>query len=138
MILKIRNLNERELEALDQSRKLAMRLMNVSSDYTTHDFNRAYFDVLENTPDNLQFQNALGVAFGDLILSGKDYHWLRTEDNYGEETAVGMHEHKIVCHPITMIQKRLSAKVTVNSGELVASTIRAMEDMRASGEYQSN
>ncbi|GLQ20214.1 DUF3806 domain-containing protein [Algimonas porphyrae] len=136
--MNVRNLNKLEMEGLDQSRKLALRLMNATTDFTTNAFDQAYADVLENTASNILFQSALGIALGDLILSKSDYIWLRVEDKYGEETAVGLPDPQIVCYPISIIQKRLASKERMDSAQLVRSTISAMEEMRISGEYRSN
>jgi hypothetical protein len=53
--------------------------------------------------------DAIGLAFGALIVRRSDFEWVWTDDDeYPPEIAVGVPGLKLVCHPISMIAKRLA------------------------------
>jgi hypothetical protein len=53
--------------------------------------------------------DAIGLAFAASLVRGTDFEWVWTEDDeYPPEIAVGIPGLKLICHPLSMIAKRLT------------------------------
>lgn len=128
-------LSEDDAYALQTARDLAIQLMQAAPQFIPSDLQRAYDDVVENHPDHGSFQIALGVAFGDVIRSEIDYEWISVSDQYGKENALSPRDVNVACFPISMIQKRLTSRAKVTILDLVVETIKSVEEMRQSEDY---
>ena len=128
-------LSEDDDYALQSSRNLAGKLMQAAPQFLPSDLQRAYDDVVENNPSHGLFQIALGVAFGDIIRSKTYYEWVSVSDQYGKENALSPKDVNVACFPISMIKKRLTSREKVTIFDLVVETIKAVEEMRQSENY---
>ena len=61
---------------------------------------------------------ALGLAFGEQIVSTAAFEWVRVSDEYGEETCVSPPGKEIFCAPISMLQKRLKRREAIDVARL--------------------
>ncbi|MBX7496235.1 DUF3806 domain-containing protein [Qipengyuania sp. 6B39] len=70
---------------------------------------------------------SFGVAFGELFISLGDYEWVHVTDEYGRELSIAVIGTDTVCHPISMIDKRLERGETVDIEWLREATISHMQ-----------
>jgi hypothetical protein len=76
--------------------------------------------------------DAIGLAFGALIVRSSDFEWVWTDgDDYPPEIAVGLPALKLVCHPISMIAKRLADREAWDLQALQRDTVSLMRDKAA-------
>lgn len=135
--MQIRPLNDEEVNALNEGLKLAAHLVSSALPLSMAEVQSLYDAIRNNHHDNTDAQIALGLAFGELITENTDYKWVRVHDEYGEETALSPPGVQVACHPISMLQKRVSKKEDVNIEELRDGTIKSVENLRTSEKFNT-
>lgn len=61
---------------------------------------------------------AIGVILGDTFAEDLGLSWLRVEDRFGIDLAVGTDDGRVLLYPLTMIDKRLQDGETVDVFDL--------------------
>ena len=135
MTMEIRPLSKEEQAALDDGYKLAKRVLNETSSLAMSQIQHLYDVVLREHADNETILIALGIAFGEQLKTEEDLEWVRVSDEYGEETALSLKGLKVASFPISMIQKRIARKETMNLNYLKDAVINDLRMKRTSGEY---
>ena len=131
--MEIRQLTETEFAALNDGLALAVRLVDHKIDVSAvQELYNAVVDAERRTPSVII---ATGLAFGQLFLAEPDFEWVRVKDEFGEETAVALKEVQLVCHPVSMMQKRLNNNEAVDVSELLRLTIRTLRAKAETGEH---
>lgn len=133
--MEIRHLNDEEQSALRDGLNLAAQIVDHELPLTLDHVQILYDVVCQNHPDNVEAQIAVGLAFGEVIASETGYEWVRVIDEYGEETALSPIGLNAACHPISMVQKRMSNQEDVDLGELRDGVIEIIETRRAEGQF---
>jgi hypothetical protein len=113
------------LNALDLAVRLAGGIIPLKAPRV-----QALYDVIrEDFPNNTDAVIALGIAFGELIKAKAGYEWIRVEDEFGSETSLAPVGYDGVCHPLSMIQKRINRAELLDIVELCDDTIRTVQGM---------
>lgn len=131
----IRSLNPAEAQALQDGLALASRLIGKTPPFSGAQVQALYDAILEDGEGQEATRIALGLAFGEMIVGMGCADWVRIADEYGEETGLRHKKATVVCHPISMIDKRISGREPVDVVKLCSDTIKALEDMVTSGKY---
>ena len=121
--LQIRALNADEEAARLSALALAERLAGDVGPLSVDQVQAVYDALLRRQDRSIEIQIAVGIALGELIRVKSDCEWVRVTDEYGSETSLapmGLHG---ACHPISMIQKRLSNEDEIDIAELRDRTI---------------
>ncbi len=134
--MEIRELNSEEVAALKQGLSLAAKLLGQPLPLTVNAVQELYDLLRQSDSDFAEAGIALGLSFGQLIADEVGYEWVRVCDEYGEETCLSPIGARLICAPISMIQKRLESGEIVNLVELRDETIRVISSRAKSGEYQ--
>ena len=134
----LRALDERDEAERDLALKLAGSLIEFDGRLSEAQVQTLYDTLLTDEdidPDGVQVV-ALGYAFGALFAATDAYEWQRLSDEYGEETCVAKVGRDISCAPISMMQKRIQRRETVNIAQLREATIEAIDKAIAEGEVE--
>ena len=129
----IRPLNADEQTALDQGLRLASRLTNSSHPIDPQYLQNLYNSLLETAVENDLNVIALGLGFGQELLSHGDYEWVRVSNEYGDETCIAVRGLFVYCSPISIIQKRLHRGERPDFVGLRDAVIAAMNEKVAAG-----
>jgi len=124
-------------KALDDGLAMAARIAGQPAPLSSADVQGLYDAFRTEGIETAEAIIALGLAFGALIEREAGYEWVRVEDEYGKETCLAPVGMSVTIAPISMIQKRLAEGVEIDIAELVAETIRSVQKLLASGEYQA-
>ena len=126
--MEIRPLSLEEQQALKQGRALAVQFAETELPFNTQSVQSLYNAIaaLSGLPSEVYI--ALGIAFGDLISEAADFDWVRISDEYGDETALCAKSVRVICAPISMMQKRLERDEDVNISQLVENTISQLNE----------
>ncbi|GJL94782.1 MAG: hypothetical protein DHS20C05_11870 [Hyphococcus sp.] len=135
--MEIRLLTEQEKSAVTDGLKLAAKWVSGDLPLSTAQVQDLFDAVRTDHADNTMAQIAVGLAFGETIARETGYEWVRVTDEYGDETALAPKGIEVACHPISMLQKRISRSEQTNIVELRDVTIKRVEKMVASGEYRT-
>lgn len=63
-------------------------------------------------------QQALGVAFGDVLVKNLGLHWVVVDDHYGRSRALRWKQEEALFFPVTMLSKRIGQGRRVEMHEL--------------------
>ena len=115
----LRPLSSDEIAARDTGLALAAQLVDASLPLRI-DQVQALYDALlaERVDGDGDASIALGLAFGEQIVSMAAFEWMRVTDEYGDETCVSPPGKEIFCAPISMIQKRLKRREAIDVARL--------------------
>ncbi len=130
-----RNLNSAELEALQAGLDLAARLANSDGPPSLDQVQILYDAFLAEYLDDSDAIIALGLAFGQCIVSSGPFEWVRCIDEYGDETSVSVVGAAIYIHPISMIQKRLASRERVVIEQLCDDSLAQLAGLVNKGGY---
>lgn len=70
---------------------------------------------------------AIGLAFGEQIVSQSGFAWVRISDQWGDETCVGPEGKEQHCAPISMVQKRLARGEAIDLQSLATQIVGIMK-----------
>jgi hypothetical protein len=79
---------------------------------------------------------ALGVAFGDALAQKLELEWVTVEDEYGKDPGLNWPGTTLLCHPLTMISKRIEDGEIVEVQHLFEQTVNRLTDLASSARYQ--
>ncbi len=68
--------------------------------------------------ENVFDQQALGLAFGDVLAQQLDLHWVVVDDDYGRSRALRWKKEQDLFFPVTMFSKRIAQGRPVEVDEL--------------------
>lgn len=131
----IRCLTNEEDTAREEALQLAAYYLASSLPLSIEQVQELYDVVLDGFPHNPKARIAVGIAFGETIAAKSGYEWVRVTDEYGAETSLAPRGMAVVCHPISMIQKRIDGNESVKLAELRDETIEVIEDRISLGFY---
>lgn len=115
----LRPLASDEVAARDAGLDLAARLINASRPLRLDQVQALYDAILGGRVDGGGDASiAVGLAFGEQIVSTAAFEWMRVSDEYGDETCVSPPGKEIFCAPISMIQKRLKRREAIDVARL--------------------
>jgi hypothetical protein len=134
--MKISGLTVEQAQAVDEAIALAADYLETDPPFSSVEVQRLYDAVARDHPENVEAQIAVGMAFGEMIISKADYEWVRASDGYGEETALCHRTAAVTCFPISMLQKRISKREEVDLAELRDATIAVVEEAVTNGGWQ--
>ena len=78
------------------------------------------------------------MTFGQCIVAGGPFEWVRVmDDEYGDETSVGVLGAAIYLHPISMLQKRLEDREQVVVEQLVNDSFAQLAALVNRGQFQT-
>lgn len=132
----LRPLSEAEQSALFDGLEVGAKLLDKQRPLDVSDIQELYDFFLNSGNESPEEIIALGLNFGQLFIDANDYEWIRVHDEYGEETCVAPKNITINCAPISMIQKRLNAKENVDISELYGETVKTIQNLIDSNEYE--
>jgi hypothetical protein len=119
MSANLRSLSSDEISARDAGLDLAARLINASRPLRIDQVQALYDALLAGRVDGGGDASiALGLAFGEQIVSKAAFEWMRISDEYGDETCVSPPGKEIFCAPISMLQKRLKRREAIDLAQL--------------------
>jgi len=127
----VRPLNAEEREDLEAGLNLASELAAAPRPLSLDRVQRLYDRLLSQGIDNGDETIALGLAFGETMLSDDAFVWARVEDVYGTETCVAATHHVVYAGPISMLQKRLERREPVALAELRKAILEMMNEQIA-------
>ncbi len=134
--MKISGLTVEQARAVDEAIALAADYLATDPPFSAVEVQRLYDAVARDHPEHVEAQIAVGMAFGEMIISKADYEWVRVSDEYGEETALCHRAAAVTCFPISMLQKRISKREAVDLVELRDATIAVVEEAVTNGNWQ--
>lgn len=134
--MKISGLTVEQAQAVDDAIALAADYLATDPPFSPVEVQRLYDAVARDHPEHVEAQIAVGMAFGEMIISKADYEWVRVSDEYGEETALCHRAAAVTCFPISMLQKRISKREEVDLVELRDATIAVVEEAVTNGNWQ--
>ena len=132
--MEIRALSSEEQKALEDGLSLAAKIIDGETPLSVDQVQEVYNILQAKHSDFAEGVIAVGLALGQLIVEISDYEWVRVTDEYGEETALSPPGIQFACHPISMIQKRISRNEAVKIEHLRDESIRALAERTASGD----
>ena len=116
---RLRPLLSDEIAARDTGLALAAQLVGASLPLRIDQVQALYDALLTARVDGGGDASiALGLAFGEQIVSTAAFEWMRVSDEYGEETCVSPPGKEIFCAPISMLQKRLKRREAIDVARL--------------------
>jgi len=133
----IRPLSETEQSALYDGLDVASKIIDKPRPLTSDNIQELYDFFIRTENDFSEGIIALGLSFGQLFIEEAGYEWVRVHDEYGEETCVAPKSININCSPISMIQKRLSAKEHIDINSLYDETVKTIQSLIDSDQYES-
>ena len=131
--MEIRELTSDERAALTSGISLAKKLLDRRTPLGSEEVQELYDYFLGREDEFPEGVIALGIAFGALIEAKAKYQWVRVSDEFGEETVLSPQSHKIICSPISIIQKRLQRGEAINIAYLRDQIIEGVEAQINSG-----
>lgn len=134
--MKISGLTVEQAQAVDEAIALAADYLATDPPFSPVEVQRLYDAVARDHSENVEAQIAVGMAFGEMIISKADYEWVRISDEYGEETALCHRAAAVTCFPISMLQKRISKREEIDLVELRDATIAVVEEAVTNGDWQ--
>ena len=134
--MKVSGLTAEQAQAVDEAIALAADYLATDPPFSPAQVQMLYDVVARDLPERVDAQIAVGMAFGEMIVSKAGYEWVRVSDEYGEETALCHRSIAATCFPISMLQKRISRREAVDLVELRDGTIAAVEQAVAAGDCQ--
>ena len=81
--------------------------------------------------DDVFSQQALGLAFGDVLVRNLDLHWVVVDDDYGRSRALRWKEAEALEFPVTMFSKRIGQGRPVEVHELYDEVADRMATVKA-------
>ena len=132
-----RELTVAEVEALDAALNFAARIARVERPLSLEQVQDLYDGFLEEEIDDVDEISALGLSFGQCLISSGPFEWVRVTDEYGEETSVAVIVATIYIHPISMIQKRLADREKVIFEQLCNDSLSHLGALVDKGNYST-
>ena len=133
--MEIRALSPDERKALEDGLSLAAKLVDAEPPLSADQVQDVCNVLQTKHSDFAEGVIAVGLALGQLIVEISDYEWVRVIDEFGEETALSPPSVQFACHPISMIQKRISRNESVNIAHLRDESVRVLAERNADGDY---
>jgi len=134
--MEFNDLNKAERAALDDGLSLASRLVNAPRPLRSSHVQELYDALIANDQTHPEVEVALGLSFGELIAETTNFEWVRISDEYGEETCLSPKDIQLICSPISMIQKRLSAGENIDIDSLVLDTRKVVLEQVEKADYK--
>ena len=135
--MEIRDLDKSEQAALIDGLKLAAKLSDTGLPLSLTNIQELYDALNGRGNDFPEGTIACGLAFGQLIVDQTGFDWVRVNDEYGEATCVSPSGAKLICSPVSMIQKRLSRGESLNLKDLKNEVINSLAAKLESGDYDT-
>ena len=130
-----RSLTVEEQSALNSGLDFAARIAWARRPLSLPDVQNLYDGFLEEEVEDADAIMALGLSFGQCLVGCGPFEWVRVIDEFGEETSVAAVGSAIYVHPISMIQKRLARRETVDIEQLCNDTLTQIGPKIASGDF---
>jgi hypothetical protein len=128
MVPEIRPLTSDEAKALEQGLELAALLAKAIRPLRSDQLEALYNSIYGSDSRDPLHIIALGLGFGEELMTHGEFDWVRVTDDFGEETCIAMRGFCAYCAPISMIQKRLGRGELPDFVGLREATIAALED----------
>lgn len=129
-MLLYRTLTESELERVTTGVALAGRLVGSDKTASVTELQELYDVLLQDMNDAGAAIDALGYAFGNLLLQHDWLCWaMMLDEEFGDEVAVVVRDRKLGCSPLSMIRNRLQDAEPCDLAELVASTVARLRQL---------
>ena len=135
--LEIIPLTEYARSAIEAAINYAEQLIGKAPPYDEFSAQTLYDVLLEESELDDGMLISMGVIFGELIRFKSGYEWVRVSDDFGEENALSPLGAKLVLYPISMIQKRISSKESVDISALRDGAIEYIESKLSLGNFQT-
>ena len=135
--MEIQTLNDQEHSALIDGLNLAARLLDSSPPLNIAQLQELFEALKSRGNDFPEAAIALGLAFGQVMVDETGFDWVRVNDEFGQETCVSPTGTKLICAPISMIQKRLSSDDTIDLNRLKNFVVEQINQKVESGEYDA-
>jgi hypothetical protein len=133
-----RELTETEAKQLEAGLSFAAALAEAELPLSLDQVQSLYDAFVEEGVDDAQAVAALGMTFGQCIVASGPFVWVRViDDEYGDETSVGVLGAAIYLHPISMLQKRLEDREPVVVEQLVNDSLTQLAALVNRGEFQA-
>jgi hypothetical protein len=133
-----RALSDSETESLEAGLSFAAALADAERPLALDQVQSLYDAFLSEGVDDSQAIAALGLSFGQYIVASGPFEWVRViDDEYGDETSVGVLGAAIYLHPITMLQKRLEDREPVVIEQLVNDSLAQLATLVNRGEFRT-
>lgn len=132
-----RELTVAEVEALEAALSFAARIARVERPLSLEQVQDLYDGFLEEEIDDADAIMALGLSFGQCLISSGPFEWVRVTDEYGEETSVAVIGATIYIHPISMIQKRLADREKIIVEQLCNDSLSHLGALVDKGNYST-
>lgn len=135
--MEIQALNDDEQSALIDGLNLAARLLDTSLPLNIVQVQELFDALKARGNDFPEAAIAVGLAFGQVIVDETGFDWVRVQDEFGKETCVSPSGIKLICAPISMIQKRLSSEDSIDLTRLKGVVVEQINEKIDSGEYET-
>jgi hypothetical protein len=129
----ISRLNAEQLLKLEDARKLAASLCDRLPPLSAAEVQVLFDVVVELHVDHPGAVEALGVVFGDMFTGSADFEWAWVEDDWGGEPSIVRIGYDGICHPLSMIEKRISRSERTSLLALREATVAMIDAMIADG-----
>ena len=134
---KIRELNADEVLAVESGLAFAARIAAVERPLSLDQLQTLYDGFLNEAVDDANAVIALGLSFGQCVLSSGPFEWVRFQDDHGEETSLAVIGASICVHPISMIQKRLQRGEAISIEVLCNDTLATLGEQVSKGKWEA-
>lgn len=125
-----RTLTKAELERVTHGVALAGSLAGSKGVPSAAELQALYDVLLEDLSGAETAVEALGYAFGNLLLKQDWLHWaIMLDDEFGDEIAVVVQDRELGCSPLSMIRNRLQDGEAWDLADLAASTISRLRQL---------
>ena len=135
VVANARTLSAEERDALEAGLNFAARLAECDPPLSLDQVQQIYNAFLEENVDDADAIIALGLAFGQCIVSSGPFEWVRVSDEYGEETSIAVLGAAIYLHPVSMIQRRLEQRERIIVEQLCNDTLAHLGELVEKGEH---
>jgi hypothetical protein len=122
-----RPLTAEEHAALDEGRVWAAHMLRTLPPLPPEAVQALYDATLKDFPDHQIAQISTGIIFGDAMALVGELEWVRAVYADGEESCLAPKGVALFCPPISMIQRRIQARETVDIATLAAETLEKLQ-----------
>lgn len=132
-----RTLTASEAEELEAGLVFAAQILRTERPLSLDQVQSLYDAFLQEGIDDRDAVTALGMSFGECIIASGPFEWLRViDDEYGDETSIGVLGAAIYLHPISMLQKRLEEQEKIEIEQLCDDSLTQLAALSNGGRYQ--
>lgn len=117
-----RPLSKSERDQVEAGVLLAARLLDVAEIYAVDQLQDLYDTLLTSADSDDRAVDALGYAFGSLMLRQEWLGWAMLSDEFGSEISVAVQDRALGCSPLSMLRNRLSDGTPCDLAELLETT----------------